>query len=87
MIDWTHVLLTHAPHLMVVGIVVLLGMLVQQVVNELGLQNVEWTMDTVRTVVAEIQSLFASLYEIVLYSRGFDLFSPAVKTTALVLLV
>lgn len=87
MIDWTHVLLTHAPHLMVVGIVVLLAMIVQQVVDELGLQDVEWTMDTVRTVAAEVQKLFANLYEIILYSRGFDLFSPAVKTTALVLLV
>lgn len=87
MIDWTHVLLTHAPFLMVVGIVVLLSMIVHQVVNELGLQDVEWTMETVHTVVAEIRSIFASLYEIILYSRGFDLFSPAVKTTALVLLV
>lgn len=87
MIDWTHVLLTHAPHLMVVGIVVLLAMIVRQVINELGLQDVEWTMDTVRMIASEIQSLFASLYEIILYSRGFDLFSPAVKTTALVLLV
>ena len=87
MIDWTHVLLTHAPHLMVVGIVVLLAMIVHQVVQQLGLQDVEWTMDTVRTVASEIHSLFISLYEIILYSRGFDLFSPAVKTTALVLLV
>ena len=72
---------------MVVGIVVLLAMIVQQVVHELGLQDVEWTMDTVRMVANEIHSLFISLYEIILYSRGFDLFSPAVKTTALVLLV
>ena len=58
MIDWTHVLLTHAPHLMVVGIVVLLAMIVQQVVHELGLQDVEWTMDTVRTVATEVQTLY-----------------------------
>ena len=87
MIDWTHVLLTNAPGLMVVGIVVLFAMIVHQVVTELGLQDVEWTMDTVTVIVNEIKSLFTSLYEIVLYSRGFDLFSPAVKTTALVLLL
>jgi 3-ketoacyl-CoA synthase len=89
MIDWTHVMGAHLPQIIVVGILVLLAQLVHQVVTSLGLQNVEWTMGTVRTVAAEIQLLFVQLYNNVLESHGLasDLFSPAVKTTALLLLV
>jgi predicted naringenin-chalcone synthase len=89
MIDWTHVMGAHLPQIIVVGILVLLAQLVHQVVTSLGLQSVEWTMDTVRTVAVEIQRLFVQLYNNVRESHGLasDLFSPAVKTTALLLLV
>jgi predicted naringenin-chalcone synthase len=87
MIDWTHVMLTAAPQIMILGILVLFAMIIHQVVNNLGLQDVEWNVSTVQMIAAEIYSLLTNLYEIILYSQGFDLFSPAVKTTALVLLV
>mmetsp|Transcript_9321 Transcript_9321/g.25771 ORF Transcript_9321/g.25771 Transcript_9321/m.25771 type:complete len:563 (-) Transcript_9321:294-1982(-) len=87
MIDWTHVLFTHAPLLMVVGMLMLFGLIVHQVVTTHGLQDVPWTMETVQRVVGEVSLLFVSLYESILESRGFLLFSPAVKTTALVLLI
>ena len=87
MIDWTHVLFVHLPQILVLGVVVLFAMLVHQVVTELGLQDVEWTMTTLTAVVAEIRKLFIELCASILESRGFDLFSPAVKVTALVLLL
>lgn len=84
MINWTHVLGTHAPQIMAIGIAVLLAQLVHQVVTSLGFS--EFSVETAAAVVVEIKELFVQLYESILQSRGFDLFSPAVKTTALLLL-
>lgn len=86
MIDWTHVLFTHAPLLMVMGFFVLLAQIVHQVVTAHGLQDVQWTTETVQHVAEEVSLLFIRLYEAIAQSHGFSLFSPAVKTTALVLL-
>lgn len=87
MIDWTHVLFTHAPLLMVIGILILFGQIVHQVVTTHGLQDVAWSMQTMQQIVGEVSLLFISLYESIAESRGFSIFSPAVKTTALVLLI
>lgn len=84
MIDWTHVIGTHLPQLMMVGILVLLA----QVIHQLGLQdNQEWSMEQAYSVLKEIKALFVVLYLSIINNRGFDLFSPAVKATALLLLV
>jgi hypothetical protein len=69
------------------GILVLLAQIVHQVVTAHDLQDVQWTTDTVQHVAEEISLLFIRLYEAIAESHGFSLFSPAVKTTALVLLV
>lgn len=88
MIDWTHVILTHAPHIMAVGIIILLGQLVNQVVHEMGTDNRgDFSMDTIKQVYFTIQSLFVQLYQSILRSRGLDAFAPAVKSTALALLI
>eukprot|EP00522_Entomoneis_paludosa_P016280 CAMPEP_0172441634 /NCGR_PEP_ID=MMETSP1065-20121228/2145_1 /TAXON_ID=265537 /ORGANISM="Amphiprora paludosa, Strain CCMP125" /LENGTH=550 /DNA_ID=CAMNT_0013191091 /DNA_START=146 /DNA_END=1798 /DNA_ORIENTATION=+ len=87
MIDWTHVLGAHAPMVMVAGILILFAQIVNQVVTTHGLQEVSWTMETVQQVFGEVSLLFISLYESIAESRGFSIFSPAVKITALVLLV
>lgn len=70
---------------MMFGVVVLFAQIVHQVVTERELQNLEWTTETVSTVLVAVKELFVSLYASIMESRGFDLFSPAVKGTALVL--
>jgi 3-ketoacyl-CoA synthase len=89
MINWTHVLLTHAPHLLVLGIVILVGQVVHQVVKDLfGDGEVRWvSLETVSVVVLAIKELFVRLFVSIAESDGFDVFSPAVKTTALILVV
>jgi len=89
MIDWAHVMLTHGPHLLVLGLVVLVGQIVNQVVHDLfGDKNVEWlSFETVAVVAQAIKDLFVRLYIAIAESDGFDIFSPAVKTTALILVV
>lgn len=80
----------HLPLIISLGILVLVAQLVHQVVSSLGLQQVEWTSwDTVSTVAIELQSLFVQLYHNILQSHGVtsSLFTPAVKTTALLLLM
>jgi predicted naringenin-chalcone synthase len=83
MINWTHVLGTHVPELMVLGIVVLIGQIIHQAVQRLS--PGEFTLETVSAVIVAttglISNFFSSLYE----AEG--VFSPAVKTTAVVLFV
>lgn len=89
MIDWAHVILTHAPHLLILGLVILVGQIVHQVVEDLfGDNNVEWlSLETIAIVTHAIKELFVRLYVAIAESDGFYIFSPAVKTTALILLV
>ncbi|KAL7566455.1 hypothetical protein ACA910_000933 [Epithemia clementina (nom. ined.)] len=87
MIDWTHVLGTHLPLLTVGGILILFAQIVHQVVTERGPQDLDWSMETIQHIATEVSVLFVSLYESIVESRGFLIFSPAVKTTALVLVV
>ena len=86
MIDWTHVVGTHLPLLLVAGIMVLFAQIIHQVVTELGPHDLEWNLESIQQVAKEISVLFVNLYKSIMESRGFDIFSPAVKTTALVLL-
>jgi predicted naringenin-chalcone synthase len=90
MINWGHVMGVHAPMLLCTGMVLLFGMIVHQVATELGLETPEnWSMETLHIILAEIQVLFLRVYNIIMSSpRGcLDLFSPAVQTTALILLI
>lgn len=89
MINWTHVLGTHAPQILALGIVVLLAQVIHQVVRDLfGEQPVNWlSYETVSVVAVAVKELFVSLYLCIAESNGFELFSPAVKTTALILVV
>jgi predicted naringenin-chalcone synthase len=87
MIDWAHVILTHAPHLLMLGLVVLMGQIVHQVVEDLfGDAQVEWlSFETITVVASAVKELFVRLYVAIVESDGFYIFSPAVKTTALIL--
>ncbi|GKY96723.1 hypothetical protein MPSEU_000631800 [Mayamaea pseudoterrestris] len=86
MINWTHVLGTHLPHLMVLGILILFAQLVHQVVLSLNLQHFD--LKSIHQVTFEIRNLLVLFYTSIIESyTSLDLFSPAVKTTALLLLV
>ena len=95
MINWTHVIGTHAPHIMAIGLTVLLAQIVHQVVSNLS-KNVEHTaspgelvfsLETIAAVALAIKDLFLSILHSVSESHGLALVSPAIKTTALVLFV
>lgn len=89
MINWTHVLLTHAPHLLLLGMLILVGQVIQQVVRDLfGDTPVQWlSVETASVVSVAIKELFVRLYLAIWESDGFYVFSPAVKTTALLLVL
>jgi predicted naringenin-chalcone synthase len=88
MINWTHVLLTHGPHILALGLIVLFSQIIHQVVTELfGDDGVHFSMETVSVVAVAIKELFVRLYLSIVESDGFELFSPQVKTTALILVV
>lgn len=87
MINWTHVIGTHAPQILALGLVVLLGQIVHQVVTQSGLQDMEWSSANIVTILAAVQDLFLTLWESILNSFSSEFFSPAVKITAVCLLV
>lgn len=89
MIDWTHVIGTHAPQLMTVGIVVLLGQIVHQVVNNEVVHDQNFTKETTMEVFTALQTLFVKLYTLFLENNTSTLsvLAPYVKITALLLLV
>lgn len=85
MINWTHVLGTHVPELMILGIVVLIGQIVHQVVKELT--PGEFSLETVTLVTVTAKDLVIRFLHSLYDADGFRLFSPAVKTTAIILFV
>lgn len=90
MINWVHVIMTHAPTLLATGVVVLIAQVIYQVVKDLfppGQENATLSVETVSVVIVAIKELFVRLYRSIAESDGFDIFSPAVKTTALILVV
>lgn len=90
MINWTHVIGTYAPHLFVVGIMALLGLIVHQVATELfeqaGSENC-FSLNTIIAVALAVKDLFVGVYERLVLFRGESLFSPAVEATFVVLVV
>ena len=89
MINWTHVIGSHAPYLLLCGLVVLLAQIVHQVFQEqVGStqQHQQFSFETIAQVLSALKDLFLNLYESVFTNHTvFDLFSPAVKTTAIIL--
>ena len=89
MINWVHVLSTDAPAIFIFGLMILVGQVVYDVVMDLFPSNegANMSFETVTVVFAAIKQLFVRLYLSIAESEGFDIFSPAVKTTALILVV
>lgn len=86
MINWTHVLGTHAPQLLLLGVFILLAQIVHQVLTDMGANTQQVTFDIVTAVAVAFKDLLVTLYEHVFQNHGvFQLFSPAVKSTAIVL--
>lgn len=92
MIDWTHVIGVHAPQMMVLGIIVLVGQLVHQVLssNHFDLQDFSdepWNY-TLR-VLHDVQELLVRVYH-QLYTHNtmtLSLLAPYVQITVLLLLL
>ncbi len=89
MINWFHVISTHAPTLIVLGVLILVGQVFYQVVKELfpGEKNIALNVENLTVVTLAVKDLFIRLYQVIANSEGFDIFSPEVKTTALILVV
>jgi len=85
MINWTHVIGTHAPQLLFLGVFVLLGQIIYQVVQQST--HGELSLEACMSVALETRDLLLSFVHTVYASNGFNVFSPAVKTTALVLFI
>jgi 3-ketoacyl-CoA synthase len=71
------------------GLVVLVGQVFYQVVKDLfpGDEGVTPTVENVTVVIAAVKDLLFRLFRAIADSEGFEIFSPAVKTTALILAV
>jgi len=90
MINWTHVLGTYLPQLFVAGVLVLIAQIVHQVVAaDLWDQAVHHPLekDTIVAVAVALKELFVSAWERIVAFRGESLFSPAVETTFVALIV
>ena len=77
---------THAPHLLLFGVVILLAQIVHQVLTEVGENTQQLSIETMSAVAIAIKDLIVALYVKVVQNHDIlQLFSPAVKTTALFL--
>eukprot|EP00543_Licmophora_paradoxa_P007864 CAMPEP_0202444890 /NCGR_PEP_ID=MMETSP1360-20130828/3811_1 /ASSEMBLY_ACC=CAM_ASM_000848 /TAXON_ID=515479 /ORGANISM="Licmophora paradoxa, Strain CCMP2313" /LENGTH=548 /DNA_ID=CAMNT_0049060983 /DNA_START=31 /DNA_END=1674 /DNA_ORIENTATION=+ len=85
MVDWTHVLGTHVPELMIFGLLILVAQITHQVVTELAPGDLSLT--TISTVVFAVTDLIVGFLNSIYTADFFSLFSPQVKTTAVVLFV
>merc|ERR1719223_658866 len=89
MINWVHVASTNAPALFIMGFVVLVGQVFYQVVMDLfpGNQDIVLNVENATIVFVAVKDLLIRLYRAIAESEGFEIFSPAVMTTALILAV
>lgn len=90
LVNWTHVVGTYLPVLLTLGIFVLIGLLVWQVVTDIIEKaggEFEFSTETVFTVATAFRDLIFRVYEQVINLRGEAIFSPAVEAAAVVLVV
>ena len=81
MINWGHVVVTHAPQVMFFGFVLLFAQIVHQVVTDLGIPSATvWSQrETVLVAVKALLTEWSS--KLLQIWSSFDIFGPAVKTT------
>ena len=93
MVNWTHVFGTYLPLLLTMGVFVLIGLVIWQVVIDIvdkaggDAANVLFSLDTVALVFTAIKDLLLRVVDQFFHIRKEALFSPAVETTAVVLVV
>mmetsp|Transcript_58213 Transcript_58213/g.69425 ORF Transcript_58213/g.69425 Transcript_58213/m.69425 type:complete len:560 (+) Transcript_58213:118-1797(+) len=98
MVNWTHVFGTHAPHIFVFGVIVLLSQIINQIIAELSKEvphtapssTITFKLETVIAIGVSLRDLVVDLFQSVLHTLHGDedtLLSPAVKTTLLVLVI
>jgi len=96
MINWTHVLSTYIPHLFIIGIGLLISFIIHQVLQQqstLSTQD-DATSTTTTSPLLLLTSILIAIKDLLLHQislltslRSETLFSPAVETTFLVLVV
>lgn len=84
MINWTHVLGTHVPELMILGILVLIGQIIRQVIDQVT--PGDFSIETISLVAIAARDLILGFINS-LMDVDVEMFSPAVKITAVVLFV
>jgi len=84
MINWTHVLGTHVPELMILGILILIGQIIRQVIDQVAPGNLSF--ETIAIVTVAVKDLIVGFVKSIMEVDA-NMFSPAVKVTALVLFV
>jgi len=89
MVNWTHVFTTYMPHVFVGGIGVLVALICQQVVFEIinEQQDFKPSFSHLVAIVIAIKNLFERQVDSILSLRKDALFSPAVETTFLILII
>lgn len=93
MVNWMHVLGTHTPAIIIIGIGVLCAQIIHQVLNEVDPSHPNMSIDTVLAVAVAIQKLLHTLYQAIIVDTingtggALQLLSPAVKMTAVALFV
>lgn len=93
MVNWTHVLISNAPVVIVFGIGILSAQIVLQVVESMDIKEMS-PVEVLLAIMVAIKGLFATLYQTIILNtiNGTTLaltkhLSPAVKATALALFV
>jgi len=93
MINWTHVFWTYFPQLFVLGILLLVGLIIEQVavevLQEAGRQPKDLLLsaETLGAMAAALKDLFVNVYQRLLLLKTESLFSPKVEITFVVLVV
>lgn len=89
MVNWTHVFTTYIPHVFVYGILVFLALICQQVISEIikEQQDFKPSFNHLIAIFVAITNLFERQMDSILSLRKEALFSPAVETTFLILIV
>lgn len=95
MVNWTHVVGTYIPHLFVPGVVVLVGLIFHQVINDLmekqDIDQIELSpaklFEICTVVLLAVKDLIQKQASTILSIRSETIFSPAVEGAFLVLVI
>jgi len=92
MINWTHVLGSYYPHIIIGGIVALFSQIIYQIITQLsiftGPTGEMWTIANIVAVTIEIKELFISLFQglVITEAESQVVFSTGIKITLLALI-